>query len=146
MVAASLEDRLEIVDLTVAYCWALDTRSWSDLDEVFLPDASAELAAPLLQGRDKIKARIRGALEPLDDSQHMVTNHQVAVDSDTATSRCYFHAQHVRRGLEGGENLIIAGRYEDDLKRTSAGWRISHRQLVVMWREGNPAVVNPPRG
>jgi hypothetical protein len=38
---------------------------------------------------------------------------------------------------------MIAGRYEDQLVRTPAGWRIHHRVLTVMWREGNLAVVRP---
>ncbi|MGH9272976.1 MAG: nuclear transport factor 2 family protein, partial [Ilumatobacteraceae bacterium] len=64
-------DRLAIVDVTHDYCWALDTKSWDDLDDVFLPDATADLGWPL-EGREAIKARIRSALEPLDDSQHLV--------------------------------------------------------------------------
>jgi len=36
----------------------------------------------------------------------------------------------------GGDNFIIAGRYEDELLRTPDGWRISFRRLVVMWTQG----------
>jgi hypothetical protein len=82
-------------------------------------------------------------LVPLDDSQHVVSTHQISVDGDTATCRCYLLAQHVRNGVPGGDNLMVGGRYEDTLVRTAVGWRISHRRLVTMWREGNPAVVRP---
>jgi hypothetical protein len=145
MSTPSLDDRLAITDLTVAYCWALDTRNWEELDRVFLPDAAAELGLPAVQGIDAIKATVSRVLTPLDDSQHIVANHQIAVDGDRATCRCYFHAQHIRRGVPGGENFVVAGRYEDDLVRTAAGWRIAQRTLVVMWREGNLAVVRPPQ-
>ena len=140
---SSLADRIAIMDLTIAYCWALDTRQWDALDDVFAEDVTAELAAPLMHGVEAIKARVARALVPLDDSQHMVTNHQIVVDGDTATCRCYLHAQHVRRGVEGGDNFVIGGRYEDTMVRTPNGWRISHRRLVSMWREGNPAVLLP---
>ena len=145
MTAPSVEDRLAVVDLTIAYCWALDTKDWAGLDSVFLPDATAELASPLLTGVEAIKARVATALTPLDDSQHMVSNHQVTIDDsgDRATCRCYLQAQHVRSDVEGGHNLIIGGRYEDTMVRTADGWRIGHRRLVVMWREGNPAVLLP---
>jgi len=73
----------------------------------------------------------------------MVTNHDIDVDGDTATCRCYFQAQHVRRAAVDGPNFIIAGRYEDELVRTDHGWRIHRRVLTIMWREGNVAVVRP---
>jgi hypothetical protein len=138
--ADHLADRLAIIDVTIAYTWALDTHDWDALDDVFLPDATASLAEEL-EGREAIKRRIRRALDPLDDSQHMVSNHDVRVDGDTATCRCYLQAQHVRRAANGGPNFIIGGRYEDRLVRTTAGWRIAHRALTMMWAEGNPVVV-----
>jgi hypothetical protein len=138
-----LQDHHDIVGLTVAYCWALDTRQWNDLRSVFNADAVAILGSPELHGVDAIIARVTEALSPLDDSQHMVSTHQVHVTGDRATSRCYFHAQHVRHAAEGGPNFVIAGRYEDHLVRTPEGWRISRRELVPMWREGNARVVRP---
>ena len=138
----SIDDRLAIIDLTIAYCWALDTKDWPALRDVFAADATADLASPMLSGVDEITARIAGALGSLDDSQHLVSNHQVVFDGrDDATCRCYLQAQHVRRGTAGGDNYIIAGRYEDTLVRTAVGWRITHRRLVPMWRDGNVAVV-----
>jgi len=141
----ALADRQAIIDVTIAYCWALDTKQWDALDEVFAPDATAMLASPApLAGVGAIKERVRRALEPLDASQHIVANHQIAIDGDDATCRCYLQAQHVRHAAAeagAGANFIIAGRYEDQLQRTPAGWRITHRELVPMWREGNPAVI-----
>ncbi len=142
---SSNDDRTAIVDLTIAYCWALDEHDWPALHRVFLPDARAELGFPEVTGIDAIVDIVSGVLTPLDTSQHMVTNHQVRVDGDTATSRCYFHAQHVRRAAAEGPNFIVAGRYEDDLVRTAGGWRITRRRLVPMWREGNPGVVRGDR-
>ncbi len=139
-----LLDERNIVAVATAYTWALDQHRWDDLRDVFAPDATADLgAAARLVGIDAIVHRIRTALEPLDDSQHLVGNHQVVVDGDTATHRCYLHAQHIRRAATGGPNYIVAGRYEDDLARTPDGWRIVHRSLVVMWTDGNVAVVRP---
>lgn len=138
-----LADRAAITDLTIAYCWALDRHAWDELDDVFSCDFTAELASPTLRGVEAIKARVAQALEPLDDSQHMVTNHQIVIAGDTATCRCYLQAQHVRRDVDGGDNFMVAGRYEDTLVRTADGWRINHRRLVSMWRQGNPVVLRP---
>ena len=140
---AALLDEKAIVDVTVAYCWALDTRNWAQLSEVFMPDSTARLGTGEQRNLAEIVARISTALGHLDDSQHMVTCHQVVLDGDHATSRCYLQAQHIRRAAEGGANYIVAGRYEDQLVRTGDGWRIKHRDLIVMWTDGNLRVVVP---
>jgi hypothetical protein len=137
----NIVDEHEIVKIALRYCRALDTKDWPLLDDVFVADATADLAGPSpLVGIEAIRARIRGALENLDLSQHLVGNHEVSIDGETATHRCYLQAQHVRRAASGGPNYIVAGRYEDRFVRTEPGWRIVHRTLVVMWTEGNLAV------
>lgn len=139
-----LIDERNIVAVAIAYTWALDQHQWDDLHNVFAADATATLGSPDLHvGADAIIGRIRSALEPLDDSQHLIGNHEVVVSGDTATHRCYLHAQHIRRDVTGGPNYIVAGRYEDDLARTAEGWHITHRNLTVMWTDGNRAVVHP---
>jgi len=140
----TLLDDHEIRQLAFRYCRALDTKDWALLDDVFLPDATGQLGSPtILVGIEAIRDRIRTALERLDDSQHLVGNHEIAVDGDTATHRCYLQAQHVREAAPGGPNYIVAGRYEDRLVRTDVGWRIAHRTLTVMWTDGNVAVAHP---
>jgi hypothetical protein len=140
-----LVDHQAIVNVTHAYCWALDTHQWDDLAEVFLPEATAVLGSSELQGLTAIKERVARALGPLDDSQHMVNTHQIRLAGDTATSRCYLHAQHVRHAAADqgtlGPHFVVAGRYEDRLVRTADGWRIAHRELITMWTAGNLAVV-----
>ncbi len=136
-------DQQAVKDITIAYCWALDRHEFELLREVFLPDATARLGDEECDGIEAIMARIARALGPLDDSQHIISNHEVRVDGDSATSRCYLHAQHVRRTSQGGPNFVVAGRYEDVLERTTAGWRIRRRVLTTMWTDGNPGVVRP---
>ncbi len=139
-----LIDERNIVAVATAYTWALDQHRWDDLRDVFAPDATATLGSDeLLVGADAIIGRIRKALEFLDDSQHLVGNHEITLDGDAATHRCYLHAQHIRREAPGGPHYIVAGRYEDDMARTADGWRITHRNLAVMWIEGNRRVVRP---
>ena len=132
----------EIVDGTIRYCWAIDERDWPALSSVFLEDAVAEFGyVPPLKGLEAIAGYIASVLEPLDGSQHMVSNHQVRVDGAHATSRCYFHAQHMREAAADGPNYIVAGVYRDEWVQTAAGWRIRHRSLDILWTDGNPGVV-----
>jgi hypothetical protein len=137
----TLLDEREIVQVALRYCRALDTKDWPLLDDVFLPDSTADLSSgTLLVGIGPIRERISTALGHLDDSQHLVGNHEVSVDGDTATHRCYLQAQHIRAAATGGPNYIVAGRYEDRFARADAGWRIAHRTLTVMWTDGNVGV------
>jgi len=139
-----LVDHAEITALAVAYCWTIDGHDWDGLDAIFTPDATADFAtAGVHDGRDGIKQRIEAALGSLDASQHVVSNHQVWVDGDTAQHRCQMRAQHVRHDADGGPNYMVAGRYEDRLVRTPDGWRIAHRDLIISWTDGNIRVVRP---
>ena len=140
----TLIDERDIRNVAFRYCRALDPKDWALLDEVFLPDATGELGTPTtLVGLEAIRGRIQKALEHLDESQHLVGNHEIDVTGDSATHRCYLQAQHIREGAHCGPNYIVAGRYEDRLVRTSSGWRIAHRTLAVMWTEGNVTVAHP---
>jgi hypothetical protein len=138
------DDEQAIVDLTIAYTWALDTRHYDDLRAVFAPDATAFLGAVHCDGVDAIIARVDRALTRLDASQHIVSNHQVHVDGDRATCRCYFQAQHLLRGTPGGDTFIVAGTYEDAVARRPEGWRIVDRTLTTVWEFGNSAVLGRP--
>ena len=94
----TLLDEREILQVVTRYARALDTKEWALLDDVFVPDATGDLASPTpLVGVDAIRTRIRAALEHLDASQHLVGNHEIQVDGDDATHRCYLQAQHVRQ-------------------------------------------------
>ena len=134
-------DEAAIVRLTHDYCWALDSGDYDALRQVFTPDCMARLGGNQ-SNVDEVIARVSAALGPLDDSQHMVSTHQIRrwVDG-TVTGRCYLHAQHILAGVAGGDQYIVAGRYEDRYVRTDEGWRIAERELVVMWTAGNRDVV-----
>jgi ketosteroid isomerase-like protein len=133
-------DHADILELTHRYCWALDDRDWDALRRVFTDDADADLGVQCADV-DAIVDQCRSFLSTLDASHHMVTNHLIDVDGDVATCRCYFQAQHVVVGLDGGESWMLGGRYIDRLRRTDDGWRVEHRDLVSSWSDGNPAIL-----
>lgn len=136
------DDEKAIIDLTIAYTWALDTRDFEVLRDVFCPDATATLRTVECDGVDAIIARISGSLARFDATQHLIGNHQVRfVGSDEATCRCHLQSQHVKLGAPGGENFLVGGVYEDRVVRTEAGWRIKHRTMRQVWTGGNQDLV-----
>jgi 3-phenylpropionate/cinnamic acid dioxygenase small subunit len=139
---ARLQDTTDITAVQVQYAMALDAREWESLRACFVPDAVADYGdLGRFEGYDAIEALCRAALTPLTRSQHLLGNHVATVDGDEATAQCYFQAQHLKTGTAGGETFIIAGKYDDVLTRTPAGWRIRHRTLETWWTDGNAAVV-----
>jgi hypothetical protein len=135
-----MSDRDEIIDLAIAYTWALDTRQLDDLRQVFTPEATAVLRTVECTGVDSIIERIGGSILRLDGTQHLVGNHQVRIDGDEATHRCQLHSQHVRQGTPGGDTFVVGGFYADRVVRMPEGWRIAHRLMQQTWAAGNPAV------
>ena len=108
---------------------------------MFTADAVADYGpAGRAEGVEAIKATCRHALQPLTAAQHINTNHWAIVDGDVARAGCYLHVHQYRESTPGGDHLEMGGRYEDELMRTSDGWRITLRTLVILWSQGNPDV------
>jgi 3-phenylpropionate/cinnamic acid dioxygenase small subunit len=138
-----LVDRAAILDTVIAYATALDSKDWATLGALFTDDASWEYtgSGERLSGPPAIVTRISASLERYDATQHLNGNHVTAVQGDEAVHTCYFQAQHVRLGVPGGEKFLGAGSYNDRLRRTTDGWRFTHRKITSVWSEGNPAVI-----
>jgi hypothetical protein len=125
-------DVQDIIDTTLRYAWALDTKNIDDLDTVFAPEATGLLRGMECASRDQIKDRIGRAIARFEVTQHITTNHQVTVTGDTATCRCQLQSQHIK----GDHQLLIGGYYEDQLARTPDGWRITYRLMQQTWQSG----------
>lgn len=134
-------DRQEIVDITVRYCTALDGRDWDLLRTCFAVDARADFGPwGVANGIDEIVGSAAPVMEGMDHTQHIVANHQVELEGDTAIARCALVAEHLLVSDIGATTSTTRGAYEDRFVRTAHGWRISHRSLVVWWREGNTGI------
>ncbi|MGH7893925.1 MAG: nuclear transport factor 2 family protein, partial [Candidatus Binatia bacterium] len=72
--------------------------------------------------------------------QHIVTNREITIDGDAATSRSYLYNPMGRVRSDGGLDLFFTGAtYHDRWQRTPDGWRITERTLVEHWRARGPA-------
>lgn len=139
-----IEDILVIQKSFSIYAAAMDTKDWSLLEGIFAPDISMDFAefGGLLEGYEPVTAQLIGTIEPLDATQHLVSNIRCSfADPDSADVVSYFHAMHVKNGTEGGDQLMIGGTYHDHVVRTGAGWRATHRRIEATWMTGNAAVL-----
>ena len=140
-----LNDRIEIEELLVRYCRALDYRNWADLESIFTPDGEFDaggLGHP--HGPEAIRAMIEGTIGDLDATQHLVGKSLIefSADGDSAEVRTYLISQHIRESAPGDvKHYFLGGEYADRVVRTPEGWRIAYRRLDRMWKQGDRAVI-----
>ena len=138
LTAAEVADRLAIQDLLTRYTRAIDTRDWDLLEQVFVPDALIDYTAVggMRGAFPEIKAWLATALGHYDVTQHLITNHDIRVTGDTATSHVYVFNPMGKRRDDGQLALFfMGGYYVDQLVRTPAGWRITTRTEELAWSD-----------
>ncbi|MEV0055149.1 nuclear transport factor 2 family protein [Saccharopolyspora shandongensis] len=143
----SCQDRNEVADVVNRYAYALDTRQWRSLDDVFTADAVARYGSPEsspLNGREEIVASIRSFLDGCGPSQHLLGTHLIEIDGDTAVATCKARVFHYGAGTRSSlPPYECFGVYRDRLRRESVGWRIEDRIFDVHLAIGDIEVLQP---
>jgi 3-phenylpropionate/cinnamic acid dioxygenase small subunit len=142
----ALADRLDIEDVLTRYAWALDTKQFDDLDDVFTPDAHIDYTSSGGEAGayPDVKAWLAKVLPNFPAYQHLVTNKQITIDGDRATSRAEFYNPMVIAKRDGTTSIFfVGGEYHDQLVRTPDGWRITNRLEKSIWTDG-AAPQTPP--
>lgn len=137
--AQHLLDRLEIESVLSRYAWALDTKEFDLLDDVFTPDAFLDYttAGGIKGDYREVKAWLATVLPSFPAYQHLITNVEVTVDGDTATSRAAFYNPMGHDRADGTRAYFhCGGEYRDQWRRTSDGWRITNRFEQTIWMDG----------
>ena len=125
---ALLLDRQAIDQLVAGdYPTALDTRNFQAYSEFFTEDGELSLQGQTVKGRPAIKEFV-AALPAEPRVIHPITNLSYTIQGDTATGGAYW--QDI--GLAGDTPaVIIAGRYEDTLRKVNGAWRFAKRNIVI---------------
>ena len=133
-------DKQYIRELQNRYSYAIDSAQYSNLDAMFTPDATYHFVTGFTDNIEALKKTIQDALQPLTSSQHINGNQWAEIEGDRATAGCYFTVHMFKEGVVDGEHFEMGGRYDDELVRTSEGWRFSKRAITIQWSEGNAKV------
>lgn len=137
-----VEDRVAIVEVCTRMAWHTDQREWDRLAEVFAERVRLDYTS--LHGgepADLTLAQIVEAwsslLSGFDATQHLIANHLVTVEGDTAVCTASFQATHRLTNPFGSPLWTLGGTYRVDLIRTDNGWRIGGLVMTVAWADGN---------
>jgi uncharacterized protein (TIGR02246 family) len=125
----SAEDQLAIRSLLEAYGDAVaqnDPKAWGD---TWAADAVWEILDQTLTGRDAIVAFWQSLMAGFSFTAFAMSIGRIAIDGDRATLRVY-----VSEELWDKDDKLtrIKGRYDDELTRTTEGWRFSKRAYTIL--------------
>ncbi|BBX16147.1 polyketide cyclase [Mycolicibacterium duvalii] len=120
-----MTDRDDIVELTISYATAIDSKQYVQLQDVFTDDARVDYGevgqwtggAAVAQFMEEVHVMAAATM-------HRMTNQAIVIDGDVATVRTYVDALIL---LEDGSGANPVGYYDDVVVRTPAGWRIDKR-------------------
>lgn len=139
-----MSDREEIVQLLNLYGLAMDTRRWDLFDRIFTAHCETDYGPTShWTDRARFKSDFGTFHELFDATQHVMTNHLVTVQGDTAQALTYGAWRLIRHAAGDPPVWDGTGWYDDGLVRTGEGWRIAKRVCKVVFWTGNPRVQSP---
>ncbi len=125
-------DKAQIAEVLIRYATGIDFKDWKlfrtcwadevdidygDLGTFTDPDAFTTLMEQIHGG--------------MGQTYHRISNIVVDVDADRATARSYVHAVLQAVPDDNGSWIDALGHYDDELVRTSDGWRIAKRTINI---------------
>ncbi len=133
-----LLDRMEITDTINRYATSVDTCDWELFltcytDEMGVDMTSIGFEKPITMPATGFLEMIKTAVSGFDSTQHIVSNHTINIDGDSATCVSYLQAQHFSQDDLGVHTLTIGGYYSNSLIRTPDGWRINKYKVTKTW-------------
>ncbi|AYE93680.1 nuclear transport factor 2 family protein [Mycobacterium paragordonae] len=125
------EDRQDICELLVRYATGIDRRDWPLFRTVFTDDCELDYGEiGSWSGVDAVTDFMEKVHAMAGHTLHRLSNQAVDVDGDKAVARTYVDALIMAADNQTGVNGI--GFYDDEIVRTSAGWRIARRRFTAV--------------
>jgi hypothetical protein len=126
-----LVDKQSITERLFDYARGVDRIDRELICSVFHPDAHLDYGAMFTGTREEF-ADFIGVVHPaMEAHSHHVSNIKITVDGERAGSEAYVLVLLRSIGIDGTVNdSVNSGRYVDEWRRSSEGWRIVHRRYV----------------
>jgi len=145
MVTPADRDRIAVTTIVETIARGADLRQWDLVRAVLADRVELDYGTPERLTPADVVDRWRPLLEAFDATQHMLSDVAVTLDGDSARATSRFHATHVLRGAPGGDAWVLTGRYEHDLVRSPAGWKVTRMRMIPGEATGNTGLVDQAR-
>ncbi len=117
-------DWREIRALQLAYGRTFDARDAEAFADLYTVDAVlVQIGGKEIRTREKFVKAVRH-MPPAGQGAHLMLDTELEIAGDAAHGVCRFAAQ----TSAGGS---VKGHYEDEYRRTDAGWRLSRRAVFL---------------
>jgi ketosteroid isomerase-like protein len=136
-----IEAELDIRRLIAGLAVRADNGDIDDYVSLFTEDAVWEmppnpatgLAAAHRKGRADIaegvqERRAAGVQGPGSGTMHGISTQQIEVSGDDASGHVYYQFYGTR---DGAPVLLTFGQYHDRYRRTTDGWKLAHRAIII---------------
>ncbi|MGH2944985.1 MAG: nuclear transport factor 2 family protein [Solirubrobacteraceae bacterium] len=130
-----LQDRMDITDVLYRYASTIDRFDLAGLRGVLADDLWAQYGnAEPVSGGNAVASWIGEAIAHVVWQHHLLSVYHVDVDGDRASALVY-HTSHQVFEDDPDTAKLLVGRYHNELRRESDGWRISRLVLEILWGE-----------
>ncbi|MEV6810076.1 nuclear transport factor 2 family protein [Streptomyces sp. NPDC017248] len=140
-----MDDRSAVIETCDRMGWHTDRHEWAEVTALFTDKVLVDYTS-LLGGspattpaRDLVDSWA-AVIGGYDASQHLMTNHLVTVEGDTARCTASYQATHRLDNPLGSPLWRIGGLYRFHLVRSATGWKIDEIAMTVLWAEGNQGI------
>lgn len=124
-----LQDIHDVGQVIIKYATSVDKRDLDRYGSCFTDDVEVSgFSSGTVTGRDTWVTFVDKALEAYVGTHHQITNQEISVDGDSAHMRSYVQATH-ESASDPNCLVILWAVYDDELVRTSEGWKISRHVL-----------------
>ena len=137
-----ISDRLEINNLLIDYCSAVDAKTFADFDRIFTAEAVIDYTAlgGIRGSVAEIKEYLGRVMPHFGATQHLIANSRVWVEGDTARARTMCpNPMEIPLPGSGTQMAFYGLWYVDRLVRTPEGWRIAERVGMRRYDRSAPA-------
>jgi hypothetical protein len=115
-----------------------DTRRWEGLRPLFADEVTTDYTSLFggevqRQQGDELVAGWRRLMSPLDATQHVVGAIEVVLHGGCARAECHGRGYHVRHGVPGGSEWMVAGQWLFELSAAGDTWRVGRMTLRTLY-------------
>lgn len=127
-------DRAAIREVLLRYAHGVDRQDLPLVESCFVPGAAYQGSLGTGTFEEALDA-LRERIQRYKSTMHLIGNHFIELDGDTAKSETYTIAYHLTEEVEGEPIVLtVAVRYLDDMLRYDGDWRIESRVVQPEWQ------------